>query len=288
MKFSPLFFAPIRLAQQGVVNSLRFANFHTFPAWNANTSSVPQSGTTTSPMNTDTRAYKTQFSAPARPHTRCAFRSERTGVAYVIVMTEWPCIIAGATTEAFDVFTYGDVHCTILLLTSLSKSLRINDSLALAASSQWMMRAHVSVYVCVRVWDVWVQIREEAWSRWFIMLRQHSNTCNQLLVVSSWPIFYYILLLLVAMKLSFCSVYQLCFLVSDTYHICRHEKTNHIRYIFNTTLQWHGLLKSFQVDISVHVTWLCGISLFITRKVLWSCHSSGCLAPCKHSFGVHL
>lgn len=88
MKFSPLFSAPIRLAQQGVVNSLLSANFHIFPAWDANTSSAPQSGTTTSPTNTDTHAYKTQFSAPARPHTRWAFRSERTGVAYVIVITE--------------------------------------------------------------------------------------------------------------------------------------------------------------------------------------------------------
>lgn len=82
------FSAPIRLAQRGVANSLRSANFHTFPAWDANTSSVPHSGIATLPTNTDTHAYKTQFSTPARPHTRWAFSSERTGVAYVTVIAE--------------------------------------------------------------------------------------------------------------------------------------------------------------------------------------------------------
>lgn len=83
--FSPpplCFSAPIHLAQQGVANSLRSANFHTFPAWDANTSSVPHYGTATPPTNTDTHAYKTQFSTPARPHTHWAFRSERTRVAH--------------------------------------------------------------------------------------------------------------------------------------------------------------------------------------------------------------
>lgn len=73
----PFLSAPIRLAQQGVTNSLRSANFHTFPAWDANTSSVPHSGITTPPTNACTHAYKTQFSTPAQPHTHWAYRSER-------------------------------------------------------------------------------------------------------------------------------------------------------------------------------------------------------------------
>lgn len=59
---------PIRLAQQGVINSLRSANLHTFPARDANTSPAPQSGIPTSTSNTDSQAYKVLHTS-STPHS---------------------------------------------------------------------------------------------------------------------------------------------------------------------------------------------------------------------------
>lgn len=73
--FSPSFSQHpfVRLAQQGAANSLRSANFHTFPAWDASTSSVPHSlaSSPLPPTHTNTHtnaAYETKFHTGSTPH----------------------------------------------------------------------------------------------------------------------------------------------------------------------------------------------------------------------------
>lgn len=161
-----------------------------------------------------------------------------------------------------------DVHQAILLLTTLFKSLRINDFLALAVSSQWMMRELLSVvWVCVCGIQV---LRERKQVVYHVRPTQYMQSTPYCKFLTHF--LYYSLLSLAAMTHSFHIVYTN--VPPCLWHIvCRHNITNHIRYIFNTALQQHGFLKSFQVDISVHVAWLCSIRLFITSKLLLSCHS---------------
>lgn len=162
----------------------------------------------------------------------------------------------------FDMFNR-DVHQTILLLTTLVKRLRINDCLALAASSQWIMSVHVWMFVCV----YHLSVKEAGGSPF-----EASTICA---INSMFESHFLLQLIAAAMTYSFHIVYtNLPMIPLLLWHIeCRHKITNHWRYIFNTTLQQHGFLKSFQVDISVHMPWLCSIRLFITRKLLLSCHS---------------
>lgn len=129
----PLFLCTQRfLAQRGVTNSLRSANFLTF--FQRGMPTLLQCLTLASPPNPPTRArthththsHKTLFSTLTRLHPQWAFSSEKTGVPYVTVIADQPCIILAPATETFDVFSYSDVHWAILLLTTFLKSLRIN------------------------------------------------------------------------------------------------------------------------------------------------------------------
>lgn len=123
----PSFFGPA-----GVTNSLRSANFLTF--FQCGMPTPLQCFTLASPPNppthtcthTHTHSHKILFSTLTRLHPQWAFSSEKTGVPYVTVIADQPCIILAPATDTFDVFSYSDVHWAILLLTTFLKSLRIN------------------------------------------------------------------------------------------------------------------------------------------------------------------